>query len=585
MSKPMTTTLDICMGGYSSEGKREVNQDAFAVKDPSSNSEKQYKGIVACVADGVSCSNNGQQASHTSVTQFINDYYCTNSSWDVKKSAGKVLSSLNGWLYHHSKGDTRHNGLITTFSSIIFKSTTAHLFHVGDSRIYRYRAGVLTQLTLDHSRSAYGNRNILTRALGMDYHVDIDYRHLPLQQGDIYLLSSDGVHDTLSNKSISKHLDCHNNIDVTSKTLETLAKVICQDAINHDSTDNVSCLLLKVQTLPKSDINEIFNSLSKLVIPPAMQIGNEIDNFKIDKILHQGPRSHLYLATEKDSKQQVVLKMPSLNYSDDHTYLDGFYKEQWVGQQLKHPNIMAIQPRLTASPFLYHICDYVEGITLRQWMFENPEPCLEVVTELVKKIVNAVRVLQRSAMVHRDIKPENIIINQDNHITLIDFGTVKISGLEEISATVEAVPLGAAFYIAPEYLYTGNSSVLSDLFSIAVIAYELLCGGLPYQENNPQSLQKIERTQWLYRDIKHFRMGLPDHIDFVLQKATHPELNKRYSSMSEFVTELTKVKSNTMLEQRSPALIERHPMKFWQGLCCVFFIIALLELFALLHID
>ena len=583
MSKQITTTLEICMGGYSSEGKRGVNQDAFAVKDPSSSSEKQYKGIVACVADGVSCSNNGQQASHTSVTQFINDYYCTNSSWDVKKSVGKVLSSLNSWLYHHSKGDTRHNGLITTFSSIVFKSTTAHLFHVGDSRIYRYRAGVLTQLTLDHSRAAYGNHNILTRALGMDYHVDIDYRHLPLQQGDIYLLSSDGVHDTLSNKNISKHLDCHNNIDVTSKTLETLAKVICQDAINHDSADNVSCLLLKIQVLPKSDINEIFNSLSKLVIPPAMQIGNEIDNFKIDQILHQGPRSHLYLATEKNSKQQVVLKMPSLNYSDDHTYLEGFYKEQWAGQQLKHPNIMAIQPRLTESPFLYHICDYVDGITLRQWMFENPEPNLDVVTELIKKIVNAVRVLQRSAMVHRDIKPENIIINKDNHITLIDFGTVKISGIEEISEALEELPLGAAFYIAPEYLYTGNSSVLSDLFSIAVIAYEMLCGGLPYQENNPQSLQKIERTPWLYREIKHFRAGLPGHIDSVLQKATHPELNKRYSSMSEFVTELAKVKSNTVLDQQQ-SLMEQNPIKFWKLLSSVLFVMAIIELFVLLTI-
>ncbi|WP_413702379.1 PP2C family protein-serine/threonine phosphatase [Psychromonas sp. KJ10-10] len=138
------------------------------------------------MADGVSCSNNAQQASQTSVTQFMDDYYSTNESWDVKKSAGKVLSSLNAWLYHHSKGDARHNGLITTFSSIIFKSTTAHIFHVGDSRIYRYREGVLTQLTKDHSRVTHGNNNVLIRALGMDCHVDIDYRSVSLQQGDIF---------------------------------------------------------------------------------------------------------------------------------------------------------------------------------------------------------------------------------------------------------------------------------------------------------------------------------------------------------------------------------------------------------------
>ena len=87
--------LQVCIGGYSTAGKRDINQDAFAVKDPYSELEKKVKGIVACVADGVSCSNNAQQASHTSVTQFIADYYSTNQSWNVKQSASKVLNSLN----------------------------------------------------------------------------------------------------------------------------------------------------------------------------------------------------------------------------------------------------------------------------------------------------------------------------------------------------------------------------------------------------------------------------------------------------------------------------------------------------------
>lgn len=582
MSKAVQAKLDLAIGGLSTAGKRELNQDAFAVKQPSSFSEKKFKGVVACIADGVSCSNNGQQASQTSVTQFMDDYYSTNESWDVKKSAGKVLSSLNAWLYHHSKGDARHNGLITTFSSIIFKSTTAHIFHVGDSRIYRYREGVLTQLTKDHSRLTHGNNSVLIRALGMDCHVDIDYRSVPLQQGDIFLLSTDGVHDTLNNKALAKHLACHEQIEVTEKTLEVLSKTICDDAFNHGSSDNLSCLILKVGELPNSDINDIFQNLSKLVIPPAMQVGNEIDGFKVDKILHQGARSHIYLATEKVSKGRVVLKMPSLNFVDDSAYLDGFYKEQWVGQRLNHPSIMSIQPRIEKSPFLYHICEYVDGITLRQWMHENPQPSFEKVVSIIKKVVDAVRVLQRSAMVHRDLKPENILISHNNHITLIDFGTVKISGLDEISKLIEEVPLGAADYIAPEYLYTGETSFLSDLFSIGVITYELLSGGLPYQENNQQSLQKAVNTQWVYRDIQQFRAGIPKHLNQVLMQATNTDVDKRYSSMSEFVNELQRATPRAVLAVNKPPLIERHPLKFWKSLSAILFTIVIIELFLLL---
>jgi protein phosphatase len=582
MNEEVQAKLDIAIGGLSIAGKRELNQDAFAVKKPSSYSEKKFKGVVACIADGVSCSNNGQQASQTSVTQFMDDYYSTNESWDVKKSTSKVLNSLNAWLYHHSKGDARHNGLITTFSTIIFKSTTAHIFHVGDSRIYRYREGVLTQLTKDHCRVTHGNNSVLIRALGMDCHVDIDYRSVPMQEDDIFLLSTDGIHDTLDDKTIAKHIACHEQIDVTAKTLEVLSKTICDDAFNHGSTDNLSCLLLKIGQLPNSDINDVFQDLTKLVIPPAMQVGNEIDGFKVQKILHQGARSHVYLAIEKDTKRRVVLKMPSLNYIDDNAYLDGFYKEQWVGQRLNHPSIMAIQPRIEKSPFLYHICEYIEGITLRQWMHNNPEPAFEKVVSIIKKVVDAVRVLQRSAMVHRDLKPENILISKNNHITLIDFGTVKISGLDEISKLVEEVPLGAADYIAPEYLYTGETTFSSDLFSIGVIAYELLSGGLPYQENNQQSLQKAINTQWQYRDIQQFRTAIPKHLNQVLMKATHTKVEKRYTSMSEFVNELQRATPKINSELIKPPLMERHPVKFWQSMSAILFIIVILELFLLL---
>jgi len=578
------SALELIVGGCSETGKREVNQDAFAVKIPTSYTEKKHKGIVASIADGVSCSTRSQQASHTSVTQFINDYYCTPENWGTKLSAGKVLNSLNSWLYQDANNDQlRHDGLITTFSSVIFKSTTAYLFHVGDTRIYRYRDSELTQLSKDHCRAQYGKNSVLTRALGMDSHLEVDFQTTELQQDDLFFLSSDGIHDWLSKSELAKHLSTLTAEESSAASFEALSKAIVKNALDNGSTDNLTCLLLRVKSLPVVAVDELQKRLTELTIPPALHEGNEIDHFKIQKVIHEGPRSHVYLAMDKWSKRLFILKMPSLNFSDDLVYLDGFSKEQWVGRKLSHPSIMSILPRVDSSPFLYHICEYIKGITLRQWIYDNPNPPLEIAREIIHNIVNAVRVLQRSGMVHRDLKPENIMISDENKITIIDFGTIKIDSLDEISvAPTSEEPLGATNYIAPEYLNEGHASSASDLFSIAVIAYELLSGHLPYKPLNSQSLSRARNSQWKYRPIKQFRPDLPDWIDLALQKGAHSVLAQRYTSMSEFTKDLYTPNTKLLRSREAAPLLERNPVKFWQILSTFLFFIALIELVLLL---
>ena len=98
--RPSAKRLIVTLGGYSSAGPKDENQDAFAA---CITTQEHYKGVALCVADGVSCSEHAQQASTTSVTHFLQDYYSTPDSWDVKTAAGRVLSSLNAWLYHHGQ--------------------------------------------------------------------------------------------------------------------------------------------------------------------------------------------------------------------------------------------------------------------------------------------------------------------------------------------------------------------------------------------------------------------------------------------------------------------------------------------------
>jgi protein phosphatase len=578
--------LEVAIGGYSVAGIKTSNEDAFAALQPAPPI-RALKGIALCVADGVSCSDNAQLASQTAVRTFIEDYYSTPDSWPVKTAAARVLSALNAWLFHHGQQYIARNALVTTFSGVILKSTTAHLLHAGDSRIYRWRGGSLELLTRDHQQRNRDGSFYLTRALGMDSRLEVDYIQEELVQGDLLVLTTDGVHGVLPNAELSQLLAAN------FADLETQAKAIVDAALRNGSDDNLSCLLVRVDQLPIEDIDEVHRRLTQLKIPPVLDVGQIIDGYRVQRILHNGTRSHVYvvesivetnIGVEQNTgaQKRYVLKAPSSNFSEDAQYLEGFMREQWVGRRIDHPSIMKIYPHPENSPFLYHLCEYIEGQSLRQWLFDNPRPALEIVRSLTREIITALRVFQRQHMVHRDLKPENVMLLADGRIKLIDFGTVYVSGLGEVNSPLrEDTPVGSADYIAPEYLLGETGTHTSDIFSLGVMVYEMLTGKLPFNlpflssgatRRPPKGLQP-----WRYQFAREKRKDLPLWVDLALQKATAPRQRERYQALSEFLQDICVPNADMLQERQSAPLIERSPVNFWRGLALLLLIVVLVQ--------
>jgi protein phosphatase len=559
--------LHLNFGGYSVAGVKASNEDAFTAMLPTETTVRKYKGAAACIADGVSCSSNAQLASQTAVTNFISDYYSTPDFWNVQQSAAKVISSINSWLHQQGQNSgTKADGWITTFSSLIIKSHTAHLLHVGDSRIYLYRNNELEQLTQDHSYQG-GGESYLTRALGIERHFELDYKSLKVQVGDRFLLTTDGIHDTLNSKALSAFLG--NKDD----NLEAIATDMGKAALDAGSDDNISCLVVEVTSLPIERVDELYKDLDTLTVPPALSVGQKIDQFEITRILHSGTRSHVYLARDKNTDEQRVLKMPSLNFADDTDYLEAFAREQWIGRKLSHPQIMQIFPPPEGSQFLYNVCEYIEGQTLRQWMIDHPKPALNKVRDLLDAMIIPVRVLHRAKMVHRDLKPENFLINRDGVMKLIDFGTMKITGVEEITpAKTDELPLGDTNYIAPEYLVHNMVDAGSDLFSVATIIYEMITGKLPYNAIKSTRDYPKQFGKWEYQSILKLAKppeNVPSWVDAVLKKALSPNPAYRYQVMSEFQSDLRKPSSSLLSSAKSAPLMERNPLRFWQVISAI----------------
>ena len=550
-------------------GDKAENADAAAVMCPEDGTLLS-KGAIAAIADGMSSSEGGREAAEVCITGFINDYLSTPDSWTVKTSATKVLGAINHWLY--SQGQKRYDsakGMVTTFTGLILKSTTGHVFHVGDSRLYLFRDGDLQLLTRDHRIWVAKDRDFLSRAMGVDVHVDIDYQSLAVSPGDLFLFVTDGVSGFVTDNRLRELLAEHGD------NLQGCVNAIVEEALYHGSNDNVTCQLLQVQSLPTQTEEDILQKLTELPFPPPLAPGMKIDDYEILHELHASARSEVFLARDLQGGDKVILKTPSVNFKDDPTYLDGFLHEEWVGRRIQSPHVL----RMIDTPgrrFLYNVAEYIDGQSLRQWMEDHPQTHINTVRDYLKQITEGLRAFHRLEMVHLDLKPENVLIDVNGVLKIIDFGSTRVAGAREISSSFdEGRVQGTVDYTAPECI-EGEYSNRSDIFSLGVIAYELLTGHLPYgHSDRPREAAKLR-----YRSAREYNDKIQPWVDAALRKAVHPNPLKRYDTLSEFLYDLSHPNPKFLADD-APPLIERNPLAFWKGLSAVLAVACLVLLYLL----
>lgn len=575
----MKASLALAMGGHSHAGSKDRNDDAFAAKLPTSKYVQQMKGGVACIADGISVSDRSHLASQLAVTQFIDDYYATPDGWSVEESASRVLRALNDWLYSQS----RHNqtsAMVTTFSTVIVKSNSLHIFHVGDSRIYRIRGKSIEQLTRDHSVNITRNDSVLTASLGMDARLSVDYSRIDAEVGDVVVLVTDGILEGLSATQLMSGIQQYCE---TGASLDDVAKHVCKHALDGGSKDNLTCGLMRIEGLPVENIDEAYQRVAARKIPPVMTAGNIIDDFKVLDTIHAGARSHVYKVKNIKTDKNYILKTPSLNFQDDIAYLDGFIREQWVGGRLDHPNLMRAYKGADNSQFQYLVSEYIAGQTLQSWMLDHPEPTLAQVRDIISQTTSGLRQLHRRGMIHRDLKPANIMITAQGDVKIIDFGSVLVAGMKDLNSPIDDEhAAGALNYSAPELVLGQAATSQSDIFSLGVLTYEMLMGERPFADKQSNRRKATHYGDWSYRHGGHNgRSDIPHWIESAVEKACSPNPNKRYPVMSEFIEDLKRPGHHISERKNAVALLERNPLAFWKGLAfialglCLFLLILL----------
>src|SRR5262245_13980572 len=323
--------LKVSVGQHSDRGRKAVNQDFYGWRAPE-EPLLTSKGITIALADGIGSSDVSQVAAEFAVMAFLDDYYSTSETWSVKKSADCVLTAANSWLHSRTQQSAyryeKDRGYVCTLSGLVLKGTTAHLFHIGDTRVHRLQGDALELLTRDHRVWVAQDESYLARAVGFNAQLEIDYQALEIERGDVFVLATDGVYEHVDAAFVARA------IRTARGNLDEAARAVVEEAYRRGSADNLTVQIVSVEELPDPGAGGLRQQLTRLAPPPLLEARAEIDGYRIERELHASARSHLYLASDLENGGLVALKTPATDLQADPEQLERFMMEEWIARRL-----------------------------------------------------------------------------------------------------------------------------------------------------------------------------------------------------------------------------------------------------------
>jgi serine/threonine protein kinase len=401
-------------------------------------------------------------------------------------------------------------------------------------------------------------RSYLSRALGVQDRIEIDYRAVALEAGDLFMLATDGVYEHVPGADVHAALQ-------DAPDLDAAANRLVQRALANGSADNLTVQLVRIESLQAREASELLRQMADLPLPPLLAPRAELDGYRIVREVHGSSRSHVYLAEDPDSGAHVILKTPSIDLAGDRAYMERFVMEEWIMGRVRSPHVVKPAPARRRS-HVYVAAEYIEGVTLAQWLRSQPRPGLDAVRRIVDQVAKGLRAFHRLEMLHQDVRPENVMIDAAGNARIIDFGSVSVAGVVEMASHDENWTLqGAALYAAPEYFLGERGTVRSDVFALGVLTYFMLTGELPYGVGIPRAAGRAALRRLAYTLAREHDPSIPAWVDAALHKALQIDPRRRYEDVSELVYDLHHP-NGAFLEHRRAPLIERSPLLFWKAM-------------------
>ncbi|HRE16366.1 MAG TPA: bifunctional protein-serine/threonine kinase/phosphatase [Rhodocyclaceae bacterium] len=538
--------LKVAVGHASLTGPRERNEDFCGVATPE-GLELENKGVIAAVADGIGGHKGGREAAEYTVRGLLADYYATPDTWSVPRAVETVASALNRWVIAEAGRNAQLSGMATTLSAIILRGRRYTVAHVGDSRIYLLRDGQLKKLTIDHVWEHPELNNVLSRAVGLDSRLSLDFSDGDLQANDRFLLVSDGVWGSLPDTLLTEVLLDHPDPQAAAAALASLA-------LAQGGQDNASAVIVDIESLPSANLRDSLQSDARLPLPPKLKVGHEIDGLRVEEVLHDSRETLVYRVTDLKSGQQLVMKTLRPELDKDPSSIAALLMEEWRAGRVFSQSFPQVVPAEHKS-CLYYLMTWHSGATLGDRLEAGQHFAVGEVVRLGTGLLRAIAVLHRLGIVHRDVKTDNVHLGQDGVVRLLDLG-VAVSLSEQGDGEVPAGRAGTPSYMPPELFAGAEPELGFDLYAAGVTLYHLLTRRDPYGEiepfQNPRFGDPVPPTRW--------RPEIPGWLENVLLKAVAREGKDRFETAEEFLLALERGADRPLAAPRRQPLAARHPL-------------------------
>lgn len=544
-------SFDIDVGHASERGPRQDNEDFAGACKPAPHEEEL--GFIAAIADGVSMGGEGRMAAQTSVRAVVEDYFGAPPTWDTSVVLDRIISAQNSWLATHNR---RHNGAaMSTLTALALRGQTWTVAHVGDTRAYLVRDGACRRLTQDHALEHPDLRSQLTRAMGQDDAIRVDYLQDELHLGDVFVLVSDGVHTQVPQAQMLKLLE-HGSAQEASEA-------IAQAALAAGTQDNATVLVVRVLGLARSRLEDAIVRSRHLPVPPRLKVGDEIDGHVVTALVADTGVHLLYQVRHVQTKALRALKTLHPSRANDPQERAMLAHEAWLGTRVNErgsTGFVALHEVLDASAF-YLVFDWHTGQTLEQHLAAQRGSAGLPVADVLAWALAASRAigkLHRLGVVHRDIKPGNLHLGDDGQLRLLDLG-VAVSGNEP--AEQRSLHAGTPSYMNPELWDDQPVDAQTDLFALGVTLYQLLTGHLPFGEIEPYQTQRYRRPP---KPPSRLRPDVPIWLDHIVLKAVAFDKKLRFETAEEFELALQRGASRPLSSHGSTPLLVRDPTLLWK---------------------